>query len=88
MVETAADVVVGLVWLVAGGVLVSRGERRATGALIAATGLAWLAGSIVGELVLLHRGPVVHVLLAYPGAGASRLNAGAGAGTRSSGRPL
>src|SRR3954447_15447962 len=67
MVETAADVVVGLAWLLAGGVLVALREHRRAGALMAATGVAWLAGSLVEALVLVHRGPLAHLLLTYPG---------------------
>src|SRR4051812_515117 len=77
MVETAADVVVGLVWLVGGGVLLGRHDQRGTGALIVATGLTWLAGTVVGGLVLLQRGPLVHVLLAQPRCHAGRMGGGA-----------
>ena len=66
MVE-AADVVVGLVWLLTGGLLLAARGRRATGLLMAVTGLAWLVGSVVEPLVLVHRGPFAHVMLAYPG---------------------
>jgi hypothetical protein len=66
MAETAADVVVGLVWLAVGGSLLGWRVRPGTGALMAATGAAWLAGSAFDRLALLHRGPLVHVLLAYP----------------------
>ena len=66
MVE-AADVVVGLVWLLTGGLLGAARERRAIGLLMAITGLAWLVGSVVEQLVLVHRGPFAHVMLAYPG---------------------
>jgi signal transduction histidine kinase len=67
MAETAADVVVGLVWLVVGALLCRTRDHRRTGMLMVATGAAWLAGSLVEPLVLLHRGPLAHVLLAYPG---------------------
>jgi signal transduction histidine kinase len=67
MAETAADVVVGLVWLVLGGLLCRPPQHRRTGLLMVATGAAWFAGSLVESLVLLHRGPLAHVLLAYPG---------------------
>jgi signal transduction histidine kinase len=34
--------------------------------LLAATGFAWFAGNFAGSLLYLHRGPLVHCLLAYP----------------------
>jgi signal transduction histidine kinase len=37
-----------------------------TGPLLVATGVAWLAGSVVDELALLHRGPLVQLLVAAP----------------------
>ena len=67
MAETAADVVVGLVWLAVGGLLCRPRAQRRIGMLMVATGATWLAGSLVESLVLLHRGPLAHVLLAYPG---------------------
>ncbi len=67
MAETAADVVVGLVWLAVGGLLCRRRAHRRIGMLMVATGATWLAGTLVESLVLLHRGPLAHVLLAYPG---------------------
>ena len=45
---------------------------------MAATGVAWFAGTLApGALLYLHRGPLVHLLLAYPGARPAR-RAGAG----------
>ena len=41
-------------------------RSSAVGALMAATGFAWFLGSLVGALVFLHRGPLVHLLLGYP----------------------
>jgi hypothetical protein len=73
MVETAADLLVGLIWLVVGGLLLAGRQRPAVGVWMAATGVAWLAGSVVDGLALLHRGPLVHVLLAYPGGGSAGL---------------
>lgn len=67
MAETAADVVVGLVWLVVGGLLCRPRAHRRIGMLMVATGATWLAGTMAESLVLLHRGPLAHVLLAYPG---------------------
>ena len=58
------DFAVGLAFVL-GAALVWRRFTR-TAALMAATGVAWYAGSLVGELVFLHRGPLVHLLLSYP----------------------
>jgi signal transduction histidine kinase len=61
-----ADLVVA--WTLVGcGVVAAerRGGERVAG-LMAATGLTWLAGSVVPEALYLHRGPLVHLLLAYP----------------------
>jgi signal transduction histidine kinase len=60
----AGDFAVGFAFIVAGAL----GLRRSTaaGALMAATGVAWFLGGLVGGLVFLHRGPLVHLLLTYP----------------------
>ena len=55
---------VGFVFVV-GGALVLR-RSAATGALLAATGLAWFLGGFASWLVFLHRGPLVHLLLSFP----------------------
>ena len=60
----AGDFVVGLAFI-GGGALALR-RSTATGALMAATGFAWFLGGLAGGLVFLHRGPLVHLLLAYP----------------------
>jgi signal transduction histidine kinase len=61
-----ADLIVGWVLVGCGVVAAERrgGERVAL--LMAATGLTWLAGSVVPGALYLHRGPLVHLLLAYP----------------------
>ncbi len=64
---TAADLGTAAVVLAAGLAALARPAGRPTGALLCATGAAWLAGSAVDALVFLHRGPLVHLLLAYPG---------------------
>jgi hypothetical protein len=61
----AADLAVALAFVV-GGVAV-RAKSSLTGALMAATGAAWLAGTAVDELALLHRGPLVQLLVCAPG---------------------
>ena len=61
----AGDLGVGLAFLGCGAIAWRRSS--AVGALMAATGIAWFLGSLVGALVFLHRGPLVHLLLGYPG---------------------
>jgi signal transduction histidine kinase len=60
------DVVVG--WTFLGGALLVR--RRAPGnplgLLMGLTGLLWFLGGIVPGLAFAHRGPLVHLLFAYP----------------------
>jgi signal transduction histidine kinase len=63
---TLADLGTGAAILAAGGLGLTRRSGRATGALLIATGAAWIAGSAVDALVFLHRGPLFHLLLAYP----------------------
>jgi hypothetical protein len=43
---------------------VTRGMR--SGALMVTCGVAWLAGTLWGALVFVHRGPLVQLVLAYP----------------------
>jgi signal transduction histidine kinase len=55
--------------LLGAGALTALGARgRAAGVLMAACGVAWLAGTLAGALVFIHRGPLVQLVLAYPGA--------------------
>ena len=60
------DLVVGWTFLGCGLVAWSRRRESRTGLLLAATGLAWFAGNFAGSLIYLHRGPLVHCVLAYP----------------------
>ena len=46
------------------------GPRRIAG-LLALTGATWWLGDVVPQAALLHRGPLLQLLLAYPGAGSS-----------------
>ena len=59
------DLAVGLayVWL---GLLMGEPRGRRTGLLMTATGFAWLTGNIATPLLLLHRGPLVHLLVGHP----------------------
>jgi signal transduction histidine kinase len=60
------DAVTGLV-LLAAGVVAWRGRRRSrVGALLVIAGLCWFAGSVVGALAFLHRGPLVQLHVSYP----------------------
>jgi signal transduction histidine kinase len=60
------DAVPGAVLLGCGAsaALVPRGAR--CGTLMVACGVAWLAGTLSGALVFVHRGPLVQLVLAYP----------------------
>jgi hypothetical protein len=60
----AADAVTGWTLLACGGLAARRRAGRPVGALLAATGAAWFAGSLAPALLYLHRGPLVHLLLA------------------------
>lgn len=53
--------------LLAAGMLAALGGSRGRGAgvLMAACGVAWLAGTLSGPLVFIHRGPLVQLVLAY-----------------------
>jgi signal transduction histidine kinase len=64
----AGDLAVAVA-LVACGMAVWTSVRASqlTGALMVATGVAWLAGGVIGELALLHRGPLVQLLVTAPG---------------------
>jgi signal transduction histidine kinase len=64
--STLADLGTGAFFLAAGALAASRPPGRAVGLLLTATGVAWLLGSAFEVLVFLHRGPLVHLLLAYP----------------------
>ncbi|WP_189184257.1 sensor histidine kinase [Streptomyces albiflavescens] len=59
------DLGVGLAFLAAGLVVAPR-RRTPVAALMIATGGSWLAGDLGAGVALLHRGPLVHLLLSYP----------------------
>ena len=63
------DLVVGWAFLGCGLVAWSRRRESRTGPLLAATGFAWFAGSFAEPFVFLHRGPLVHCVLAFPSGG-------------------
>ncbi|WP_053225937.1 sensor histidine kinase [Solirubrobacter soli] len=58
------DLAVGLTFIACG--LLAWERRRGAGALLAATGVTWFLGTYSTDLVYLHRGPLVHLLIAYP----------------------
>lgn len=61
---TVADTVTGLVLL---GCAVPTGLRQPRlGLVLALAGLIWFLGDLVPALVLLHRGPLVHLHMSYP----------------------
>lgn len=60
------DIAAGWAFCVA-GVLAWGGHRpRAIALLLEVTGLTWLLGSLVPAMIDVYRGPLVHLLLAYP----------------------
>jgi hypothetical protein len=56
------DTATGLLLLVLGVAY----RRRPPGVLLVAAGLAWFLGDFAAGAVYLHRGPLVHLVLAYP----------------------
>ena len=61
-----ADAVVGLVLVVCGVVAWDRKDESRTGPLMALAGVTWFAGTVAPAALLWHRGPLVHLCLAYP----------------------
>jgi signal transduction histidine kinase len=59
------DLVVGLVFVGCGAHAVSR--NRGTAMLLAAVGFSWFAANFWPEASFVHRGVLVHLLVAYPG---------------------
>jgi len=59
------DLVVGLTLVGAAALTLPR--RPGTGWLLAATGFAWFAGNFDSALQYVHRGPLVHALVAFIG---------------------
>jgi signal transduction histidine kinase len=60
------DLLVALAWIGGGLAAWARHGTRASAVLMAAVGLTWLLGDADRSLVLLHRGALAHLLLAYP----------------------
>lgn len=60
------DLAVGWTLIACGLVAWSRRPASRTGVLTAATGFAWFAANFWDQALYLHRGPLVHLVLAYP----------------------
>jgi hypothetical protein len=69
----ALDAVTGFSLLGLGLVAASRRSWSRVGMILAAAGLAWFAGSVVGWAVYLHRGPLTQLLLTYPATAKRRM---------------
>jgi signal transduction histidine kinase len=63
----AADLAAGLSLAGCAAVGVARRPRSLSGPLAALAALTWFAGDVTGALVYAHRGPLVHLLLSFPG---------------------
>lgn len=63
----ALDTLTGFALVGCGLAAWSSRPRSGAGLLMAAAGFAWFLGSLVPWAVYLHRGPLAHLLLSYPG---------------------
>jgi signal transduction histidine kinase len=63
--EWIPDLIVGVVF--AGSAAFALPRDAGTGWLLAATGATWFAGTFDSTFLYLHRGPLVHLLVAYAG---------------------
>jgi signal transduction histidine kinase len=61
-----ADFAAGCALVVCGGIAAARRRDSRVGALLSVSGFAWFVGNLATPLAYLSRGPLVHVLLAYP----------------------
>jgi signal transduction histidine kinase len=61
-----ADGVVGVTAFGAAAVVLARPRSERMALLLAATGIAWLAGTVAPQLVFAHRGPLTHLCLSFP----------------------
>lgn len=60
------DLLVGIVWIGVSAALWREERTRRMAAIAAGLAATWLAGSIEPALVVLHRGPLMQLVLAYP----------------------
>src|SRR5690348_7609604 len=67
-VLTALDLVAGLALLGCGLAAWERRPASMTGVLLFASACAWFLANFASWAVYLHRGPLIHLLLVYPGA--------------------
>jgi signal transduction histidine kinase len=63
--EWIPDLIVGVVFAASAAFALPR--EAGTGWLLAATGATWFAGTFDSTFLYLHRGPLVHLLVAYAG---------------------
>ena len=68
----AGDLLAGLALLGGGAAMWLARPSLQAGPLAALAGGAWFAGDLEASLLYLHRGPLVHLLLTYPGSGRVR----------------
>jgi signal transduction histidine kinase len=61
-----ADLAVGCVLVVCGGIAWELRPATRTGALMCLSGLTWFLGTAFTPALYLHRGPLVHLVLSYP----------------------
>ena len=61
------DIAVGLAFIGSGIVAWDRWGGQGAETLLAATGITWFLGNVSADLLYLHRGPLTHLVLAYPG---------------------
>ena len=66
VLTVTGDLLVGIVWIGVALSLWPQERTRRAAAISAGFAAAWLAGSIEPALVVLHRGPLMHLVLAYP----------------------
>jgi hypothetical protein len=62
----AADLAVGSILVVCGGIAWDRRPESRVGALMALSGFTWFLGTLLPAALYLHRGPLVHLHLSYP----------------------
>jgi signal transduction histidine kinase len=65
--ERVGDLAAGLTLLGGGALAWTRRPPAGASPLMLASGVAWFAGDVSSALLYAHRGPLVHLLLTYPG---------------------
>src|SRR5204863_6005186 len=63
----AADLAAGLALLACAAVALVQRPQSLSGPLAGLAAATWFAGDLSGTLVYAHRGPLVHLLLSFPG---------------------